>query len=149
MMQELLELQTGQVAFLSGILAGFAMTAATHIMRYGLKTRMAQMVFVAATLSSLLFVVALYIDVRLTLELAGRTNISDQMLERISGVRVIGTSSATVALFLFVVATAMLGWLSPRKETGVLTTILGLCITAVLAYAWFEIGDISATLGPR
>lgn len=148
-MRDLLELQTGQVSFLSGILAGFAMTAALHIMRYGLRSPMAQLVFVVATLSSLLFVVALYIDVRLTLELAGRTEFSPAMMERISSVRVIGTSSATAALFLFVVATAMLGWLSPRKGTAIITTLLGLCITAVLVYVWFQIGAISADLGPR
>jgi uncharacterized BrkB/YihY/UPF0761 family membrane protein len=148
-MRELLELQTGQVSFLSGILAGFAMTAALHIMRHGLRSRTAQFVFLVSTLSSLLFIVALYIDVRLTLELAGRTNISEPLMERISAIRVIGTTSATAALFLFVVATAMLGWLSPRRTTGIITTIVGICITAVLVYAWFQIGSISAELGPR
>lgn len=145
-MRELLELQSGQVAFLSGILAGFALTAALDIMRYGSKSRMSQLVFIIATLSSLLFIVALYIDVRLTLELAGRTDISAPLQKRIADIRVIGTSSATVALLLFVIATAMIGWLTPRRSTGIITTILGLFITSLLVYAWIQIGGISAEL---
>ena len=145
-MREILELETGQVSFLSGILAGFAMTAALNIMRYGIRSRMAQLVFWAATLSSLLFIVALYIDVRLTLELAGKENISDTLQARIASVRVIGTTSATVAMFLFVVATALLGWLTPRRITGVVTTIMGLFILLLLLFIWFQIGDISLQL---
>lgn len=145
-MNELLELQSGQVAFLSGILAGFAMTASLHIMRLGVDNRMSQFVFWVSTLSSLLFVVALYIDVRLTLELAGKENISQNLLERISSVRIIGTSSASAAMFLFIVSIAMLGWLTPRRITGVVTTTMGLLILLLLAFIWFQIGGISAEL---
>jgi len=98
------------------------------------------------SLSSLLFIVALYIDVRLTLELAGKENISDTLQARIASVRVIGTTSATVAMFLFVVATALLGWLTPRRITGVVTTIMGLFILLLLLFIWFQIGDISLQL---
>lgn len=146
-MRELLELQSGQVAFLSGILGGFALTAALDILRYGAESRSAQLLFIITTLSSLLFIVALYIDVRLTLELAGRTDISAPLQKRIMDIRLIGTSSATIALLLFVIATAMIGWLMPRRSTGIITTFLGLFIISLLAYAWFQIGGISAELG--
>ena len=148
-MRELLELQSGQVAFLSGILAGFALTAALNILRFGSNSRVAQLVIIIASLSSLLFLVALYIDVRLTLEVAGKTDISAPLLKRISDIRVIGTSSATIALLLFVTATAMIGWLTPRRSTGIITTLLGLFIMTLLAYAWFQIGGISAELNAQ
>ncbi len=145
-MRELLELQTGQVAFLSGILAGFALTAALNIMRYGLISRISRFVFIIATLSSLLFIVALYVDVRLTLELAGRSEISVPLQARIASIHLIGTASATIALFLFVIATALIGWLAPNRKTGVITTLLGLSILLLLLYVWFQIGGISAEL---
>lgn len=44
-MSELIELQTGQVAFLSGLLAGFAMTAALHILRHGMRDKASPVVF--------------------------------------------------------------------------------------------------------
>jgi len=145
-MNELLKLQTGQVAFLSGIMAGFAMTAALNIMRYGMHSKMAKLVFWVSTLSSLLFVVALYIDVRLTLELAGRQSIPMPIQDRISTLRAIGTSSATGALVLFVVAIALLGWLTPGRITGFVTTLMGVFILLLLLFTWFQIGGISAQL---
>jgi len=105
-MRDLLELQTGQVAFLSGLLSGFSMTAAMHIMRHGMHTFIAHIVFYISVLSSLLFLVALYVDVRLTIELAGKTEIPEAVFERVSLIRFIGTTSATIALCLFVVLVA-------------------------------------------
>ena len=145
-MRDLIELQSGQVSFLSGVLAGFALTAALSILRIGLNTRMSQLVFIIASLSSLLFIVALYTDVRLTLELAGRTQISAPLEKRIADVRSIGTTSATLALWLFVAATALIGWLTPKRSTGIITTVLGLSITALLIYVWVQIGAISLQL---
>ena len=145
-MRDLLELQTGQVSFLSGILAGFAMTAALHILRYGLRTRMAQVVFIITTLSSLLFVVALYVDVRLTLELAGQTDMAPALLERIATVRTIGTNSATAALSLFVVSITLLGWLTNSRMTGIVTSALGIAIAVLLVSVWIQIGAISVDL---
>lgn len=145
-MRDLLELLTGQVAFLSGLLAGFSMTAALHILRYGIRSRTAQVTIVISLLSSLLFIVALYVDVRLTIELAGKTAIAPELMDRISAVRYIGTTSATVALVLFVITIGLLGWLSTRF-TGLATTTITLLIFGLLVYLWTEINALSVALG--
>jgi len=145
-MRELLELQSGQVAFLTGILAGFSMTAAVQIMRYGIVNRMSQFLFWVATLASMLFLVALYIDVRLTLELTGKANIPMELQERIAAVRRIGTTSATAGLFLFITVLSLLGMIIPRRMTGLVSAVIGFCILCLLVYIWFEIGGISADL---
>ncbi|ASJ71399.1 hypothetical protein [Granulosicoccus antarcticus] len=44
-MNELLELQTGQVAFITGLMSGFSLSIAAHVLRYGIRSRMAQLVF--------------------------------------------------------------------------------------------------------
>lgn len=144
-MREILELQTGQVAFLSGLLAGFAMTAALHIVRTRSKTRIAYFVFLTSTLSSLLFIVALYIDVRLTIELAGHDNLSAKLTQHIANVRVIGTSSATVALLMFVISVGMLGWMLSRT-IGVVTTLLTAAVLIVLCYSWVQMNAIGPML---
>ena len=141
-MRELLELQTGQVAFLSGLLAGFAMTSALHILRHGMRTGVAQFAFTISVLSSLLFVVALYVDVRLTIELAGKSEIPTELLERISHIRYIGTTSATIALSLFVLSLGMLGWLSSRFA-GLVTSGLTAIVASMLIYVWLQLNSLA------
>jgi len=145
-MRDLIELLTGQVAFLSGLLAGFSMTAALHILRHGLHSRVAQITIVVALLSSLLFVVALYVDVRLTIELTGKTIIPADLVERVSAIRFIGTTSATVALVLFVVTIGLLGWLS-TPVTGMITSTITVAVFCLLVYLWTEINAVSLALG--
>lgn len=144
-MREILELQTGQVAFLSGLLAGFAMTAALNILRLGMHTKVSHVVFYISVLSSLLFLVALYIDVRLTLELAGKLNISDDVFDRIKLIRFVGTTSATIALSLFVVTLGMLGWLSSRAD-GIVTGIMAVIIGGLLLYIWLQLSVVNGAL---
>lgn len=141
-MRELLELQTGQVAFLSGLLAGFAMTAALHILRHGILTRVAQFTFTISVLSSLLFVVALYVDVRLTIELAGKTDLPAAVMEHVSHIRFIGTTSATFALILFVLTLGMLGWLSSRFA-GLVTSGLTVIVASILIYIWLQLNSLT------
>jgi len=140
--RELLELQTGQVAFLSGLLAGFAMTAALHILRHGILTRVAQFTFTISVLSSLLFVVALYVDVRLTIELAGKTDLPAAVMEHVSHIRFIGTTSATFALILFVLTLGMLGWLSSRFA-GLVTSGLTVIVASILIYIWLQLNSLT------
>lgn len=142
MVRELIELQTGQVAFLSGLFAGFAMTSALHILRHGMRTGVAQCAFAISVLSSLLFVVALYVDVRLTIELAGRTELPEALFEHVSHIRIIGTTSATIALCLFVVSLGMLGWLNSRFA-GYVTSGLTLMVAGVLVYVWFQLNTLA------
>lgn len=144
-MRELVELQTGQVAFISGLLAGFAMTAALHILRHGMRDNVSQITFYVSVLSSLLFIVALYVDVRLTIELAGINTLSAAVVERISLIRFIGTSSASIALCLFVVSLGMLGWLSSRIA-GIVTTAMTIVVSGVLIFLWLQLNAVSGAL---
>jgi len=139
--RELLELQTGQVAFLSGLLAGFAMTAALHILRHGMNSGIAHCAFATSVLSSLLFVVALYVDVRLTIELAGKSHLPLDVLEHIAHIRIIGTTSATIALSLFVLSLGLLGWLSSRFA-GLLTSGLSVIVASILVYVWIQLNTL-------
>ena len=144
-MNELLELQTGQVAFISGLMSGFSLTVGVHILRYGIRSRTAQFVFVSLLLSSLLFLVALYVDVRLTIEFAGIDSLSAELSQRVKSVRIIGTASATFALFLFVISIGLLGWLA-TPLTGVLTSLLAAGVLYMLWRIWTDINIIAALL---
>lgn len=145
-MRELLELQTGQVAFISGLMSGFSMSIGVAVLRIDHRNRVAQLVFVLYLLSSLLFLVALYVDVRLSIELAGQSEIPDAVLQRISIVRMLGTSCATVALVIFVAATGMLGWVA-AAATGIMTTLISIGIFYCLWFVWTNINTISGILG--
>lgn len=144
-MRELLELQAGQVAFISGLMSGFSISIAVQILRYGIRSWVAQGVFLMFLLCSLLFLLALYVDVRLSIELAGLESVSAQVLEQIGAVRFLGTSCATIALVLFIVATGCLGWMA-KPLVGVMTT----SITAIMFFffwiVWTKINTISGLI---
>lgn len=144
-MRELLELQTGQVAFISGLMSGFSLSVAAHVLRYGLRSRMAQIVFLLFLLSSLMFLIALYTDVRLSIELAGRDALPQVLVDKVAMIRTIGTTSATIALFLFVLATGLLGWLA-TPVVGLLSTLVGAAALSLLWFIWQNINLISTTL---
>lgn len=145
-MRELLELQTGQVAFISGLMSGFSLSIAAHVLRYGIQSRVAQAVFLMFLVSSLLFLVALYVDVRLSIALAGMETVSDPILQEITMVRNIGTSCATVALVIFVLATGLMGWLA-SVSTGILSTLIVTLLIGAFWYLWHSINLISALIG--
>jgi hypothetical protein len=144
-MRELLELQSGQVAFISGLMSGFSLSIAAHVLRYGIRSRMAQLVFLLFLLSSLLFLVALYTDVRLSIELAGVEDIPQSLLQKITAVRNVGTGCATVALFMFILATGMLGWLATGL-VGVFSSAIAAATLGTLWLIWQNINVISAAL---
>ncbi len=144
-MRELLELQTGQVAFISGLMSGFSLSIAAHVLRYGIRSRMAQMVFLLFLLSSLLFLVALYTDVRLSIELAGVDAMPESLLRKITAVRDIGTSCATLALFMFILATGLLGWLA-TSFVGVCSSVIAAVTLGTLWFIWQNINVISLTV---
>ena len=102
-MNEILELQTGQVSFISGLMAGFSLSVAVQIIRTRDKSYLAVASYILFTLTSLLFLVALYIDVASSLRIAGLNEVPDELLQKITYVRMIGTSAATTALFLFII----------------------------------------------
>jgi hypothetical protein len=144
-MRELLELQTGQVAFISGLMSGFSLSIAAQVLRFGVRRRREQAVFILFLLCSLLFLLALYIDVRLSIELAGFSDLPKVLQLQISSIRVIGTSSATCALVLFIVATGLLGWLA-TPFTGALSTIISALVLASWWHVWQSINAISGNL---
>ena len=145
-MRELLELQSGQVAFISGLMSGFSLSIAAHVLRYGLRSRVAQLVFLLFLLSSLMFLLALYVDVRLSIELAGLEKLPDTLLGEVSNVRYIGTTSATFALVIFIVATGLLGWVA-TPITGVFSSLLAITIFYVFWYVWDNINNLSVVIG--
>ncbi|MEH6444454.1 MAG: hypothetical protein V7784_11205 [Oceanospirillaceae bacterium] len=133
-MNELMELQTGQVAFISSLMAGFSLSIAVQIIRLRRSDVLSNCSFLLFTLSALLFLVALYIDVALSLRTAGFSNINEDTLQNIVQIRNIGTSAATSAFFLFVMSIALVGWLQ-SKTTGIITTLVAVFTLAVLIYA--------------
>lgn len=140
-MTDLLELQTGQVSFLSGLLAGFSLTIAANIVQLDMRRVMPRVCLLLMMLSGLLFLIALYVDVRLTIELAGITELSAEASGRLSAVRLIGTSCATAAYLVFVVAVGSLGWIAGRGF-GIFSSLLTLATLVALGYVWFQIGSI-------
>ena len=124
-MNEILELQTGQVSFISGLMAGFSLSIAAQIIRSKSESPMATLSFILFTATSLLFLIALYIDVALSLRIAGIDEVSAELLKSITFVSSIGTSAATLALFLFIISIGILGWLQSRLA-GISTSIIAL-----------------------
>jgi len=135
--QDLLELQTGQVAFLSGLLAGFSLTVAANVLQVQTDRAIRSICLMFLLLSTLLFLIALYVDVRLTIELATLGNVSEETLRIVQTTRRIGTTSATLALVVFIMAIGMLGWLA-GKTVGVMSTLFSISTLTVLAYVWWK-----------
>ncbi len=132
------ELQTGQVAFLSGLLAGFSLVAAVTILRTGVADDTRSQVVICTLLgSTLLFLLALYVDVRLTIELANVVAPTPALEAEIAKTRAIGTSCASSALFLFIVSIGLLGWLA-NSTIGMVTAFMSLATLVVLTVIWFD-----------
>lgn len=134
-MQELLELQTGQVAFLSGLLAGFSLTVAANILQVDSVRPIRTVCLVLLLLATLLFLIALYVDVRLTIEVASLQLISAETEQIISSARFIGTTSATLALVVFIIAIGLLGWLA-GPVAGFISSFLATGALLLLGYIW-------------
>ncbi|QFI39023.1 phosphoadenosine phosphosulfate reductase [Moritella marina ATCC 15381] len=144
-MNEILELQTNQVSFISGLMAGFSLSIAAQILRNHHKSIYSTITLLMFTLTSLLFVVALYIDVRLSIEVAAITTFSMPVLEKISQVRAIGTASASAALFLFIIAIGMLTWLQGRIA-GICGSLLAFIALLFVIIAKYKIDAIALLL---
>jgi len=141
-MREILELQTGQVAFLSGLLSGFSLTIAVHILRIGMRGFASQCAFICLLVTTALFLISLYVDVRLTIEMAGLGDISQQQTQYIANIRVIGTGAATAAFALFVFSIGLLGWIGSNL-LGVLSTLVAASAFGILVYVWYAVQHIS------
>jgi hypothetical protein len=138
---ELIELQTGQVSFLSGLLAGFSLTIAANVVQLDMRRVMPRVCLTLLVLSGLLFLIALYVDVRLTIELAGITNLSEPAALKLASIRYIGTHCATLAYVVFIVAVGSLGWLA-SAGVGIFSSILAAGALGVLGFVWLEVAAI-------
>lgn len=145
-MTELLELQTGQVSFLSGLLAGFSLTIAANIVQLDMQRMAPRVCLLLMMLSGLLFLIALYVEVRLTIEMAAIDQLSVSASEKMVQLRWIGTHCATFAYIVFIIAVGALGWLA-GKGIGICSSILAATALGVLIYVWWEISVIQALSG--
>ncbi len=127
-MNTILELQTGQVSFLSGIMAGFSLSIAVQIIRHDVEGVLSDVLFVFFASVSMLFLLALYIDTRLLIELASMDTYSDSFIAKVAEIRRIGTFCASIALYLFVLAIGTLGWYHSRIAGIVGGTISFVCL---------------------
>ncbi len=141
----LAELGTGQVAFLSGLMAGFSVTVAIHILRRGLRDPVSEIVFYLLLITTFLFMVSLYTEVRLTIEIAGAEELSDEANALLSQIRLIGTLCATSGFCLFIFSIGLLGWIG-RPLLGFLTTFSAILTFAALGYIWMSIRSLQAIL---
>ena len=107
--------------------------------------RLAQAVFLLLLLTSLSFLLALYVDTRLGIELAGRDSLDPDVARAVSEVRTMGTNGATLAFFLFVVSVGLLGWLA-TPLTGLASTALAGGALWLVYVAWRDIGLIAERL---
>lgn len=144
-MNDILELQTGQVSFISGLMAGFSISVAVQILKLRLNNPLVSITFILFTLVSLLFLVALYIDVRLLIETSKITDYSEPVLNQIKQVRAVGTFCASSAIFLFVIAIGLLTWIQ-SSLTGLIGTVLVALMLGLLFYAKNTIDAIGPLL---
>jgi hypothetical protein len=123
MINEILELRSGQVAYISSLMAGFSLSIAVQIIRGKDQRLVATVNYLLFIVTTLLFLIALYVDVSISLRLVGMENFSDDALVQIGKIRNFSTSAATSAFLLFVLSIGVLGWLKSNK-TGIISTIM-------------------------
>jgi hypothetical protein len=144
-MNEILELQSGQVSFISGLMAGFSLSVAVQVFRSKSTGVLANICFILFTVTSLLFLIGLYIDVALNLRLAGIEQFTPELLAQISKIRTLGTSASTIALFVFIVSIGLIGWLQ-SKLAGIVTMIVASMTFIVIWIArsmiFFDLGAV-------
>jgi len=85
--------------------------------------------------------VSLYVDVRLTIEIAGMANMTPAQAESIVQIRTIGTNAATAAFALFLLSIGLLGWIA-SPTLGLVSTIVALIAFIVLGYVWYAVQHI-------
>ena len=144
-MNEILELQSGQVSFISGLMAGFSLSVAVQVFRSKSTGSLANVCFILFTVTSLLFLIGLYIDVALNLRLAGIEQFTPELLGQISKIRTLGTSASTIALFVFIVSIGLIGWLQ-SKLAGIVTAtaaaITFIVIWMARSMIFFDLGAV-------
>ena len=123
MINEILELRSGQVAYISSLMAGFSLSIAVQIIRGKDQRLVATVNYLLFIVTTLLFLIALYVDVSISLRLVGIEHFSDDALAQIGKIRNFSTSAATSAFLLFVLSIGVLGWLKSNR-TGIISTVM-------------------------
>ena len=137
MINEILELRSGQVAYISSLMAGFSLSIAVQIIRGNDQRLIATINYILFIVTTLLFLIALYVDVSISLRLVGVEHFSDAALVQIGKIRNFSTSAATSGFLLFVLSIGLLGWLK-SKHTGMIgsglvaLTLITLLITKIM-----------------
>lgn len=134
MINEVLELRSGQVAYISSLMAGFSLSIAVQIIRGKDQRLVATVNYLLFIVTTLLFLIALYIDVSISLRLVGIEHFTEETLNNIGRIRNFGTSAATSAFLLFILSIGVLGWLKSNR-TGVISTIIVALTLATIIFA--------------
>lgn len=123
MINEILELRSGQVAYISSLMAGFSLSIAVQIIRGKDQRLVATVNYLLFIVTTLLFLIALYVDVSISLRLVGVEHFSDDALLQVEKIRNFSTGAATSAFLLFVLSIGVLGWLKSNR-TGIISTVM-------------------------
>ncbi|SFG48719.1 hypothetical protein [Neptunomonas qingdaonensis] len=134
MISEILELRSGQVAYISSLMAGFSLSIAVQIIRGKDQRLVATANYLLFIVTTLLFLIALYVDVSISLRLVGIEDFCDDALIQIENIRNLSTSAATSAFLLFVLSIGVLGWLKSNR-TGIISTLMVLLTLATIIVA--------------
>lgn len=132
MINEILELRSGQVAYISSLMAGFSLSIAVQIIRGKDQRWVATVNYLLFIVTTLLFLIALYVDVSISLRLVGIEHFSDDALVQIGKIRNFSTSAATSAFLLFVLSIGVLGWLKSNRTGIISTAMVVLTLTIIL-----------------
>jgi len=121
--------ETGALATLAGILAGFAISAVIQLLSTEKQGKLTTATIITFSASTMMFLYSLIVFV-LLFAAAAETNAIPTQLDGL------GNSALLVifgAVFLFLTSLALAGWIR-SKETGIATTILALitmCLTGL------------------
>ena len=121
--------ETGALATLAGILAGFAISAVIQLLSTDKPGKLATATIITFSASTMMFLFSLIVFV-LLFAAAAETNTVQTQLDGL------GNSALLVifgAVFLFLTSLALAGWIR-SKETGIATTVLALitmCLTGL------------------
>lgn len=126
--------ETGALATLAGILAGFAISAVIQLLSTNQQGRLTTATIITFSASTMMFLFSLIVFV-LLFATAAETNTIPNPLDGL------GNGALLVifgAVFLFLTSLALAGWMR-SKATGIATTILALISMCLTGFAIFSV----------
>ena len=121
--------ETGALATLAGILAGFAISAVIQLLSTDKPGKLATATIITFSASTMMFLFSLIVFV-LLFAAAAETNTVQTQLDGLGNCALLVIFGA---VFLFLTSLALAGWIR-SKETGIATTVLALitmCLTGL------------------